>query len=154
MCLVTADKNRYTAEEDIVVYKILKEDLTSECWDFQYELEKQYSNSLVLQNCISFYCDVDQEHFRSIYGYDGNSSKELISIAKGFHSLGNIKLTKEIFERYHKEIFERYHKNSSYRKFVIVECIIPKGSKYYKNELDMYVSNRIIIVKKIENGFE
>ena len=42
MCLYTNNKYPYTAEEDIVVYKILDENLRSPYQDFQYELNKEY----------------------------------------------------------------------------------------------------------------
>ena len=32
---------------------------------------------------------------------------------------------------------------------ILVQCTIPKGSRYYKNETE-YVSNRIIIVKEVK----
>lgn len=44
MCLYTDLKYPFTAEEDIVVYKILDENLRSPYQDFQYELNKEYIN--------------------------------------------------------------------------------------------------------------
>ena len=44
MCLYTNNKYPHIAEEDIVVYKILDENLRSPYQDFQYELNKEYIN--------------------------------------------------------------------------------------------------------------
>ena len=45
-----------------------------------------------------------------------------------------------------KEAFEKFSTDPSIRKRIkIVQCIIPKGTTFYKNEKDEIVSDRIII---------
>ena len=73
------------------------------------------------------------------------------------------KLGKRYKTRIHEDdgfISKGFHSYSSTKRFTqfayrYVECIIPKGSKYYFNPTDMeYVSNQIIIKKNIYMTFE
>ena len=56
-------------------------------------------------------------------------------IYKGFHSYAHL----------NKAIEEYKAISSNHSDIALVECIIPKGSTFYKNEKDEIVSNRIII---------
>lgn len=130
MCLFTNRKRPIITDENITTYKVLFLDLKSIMQQFQYEMNKPYTEEFVV--------DIDDD----------------IIVFDGFHSY----LTKEIAEVYFKRFaldidsyFESLKKR--YKGICIAECTIPKGSKIYygigksKGEC---CSNKIIINHKIE----
>lgn len=134
------------ADEDIKVFKIVNRNLTSVYEDFQYEIEREYKlmEPIVLEI---------------------GSTAGMWLINKGFHSY--CFETVKIYVDYYSNIFshETIQEISIYTKFgrndkfvgdigkyIIAECIIPKGSTYYINEFGEIVSDKISItgIREIE----
>ena len=120
MCLQTYHKNPYTANKDIVVYKILLKsffgEIVSPYLGFVYKLRTLYSTSLSVR--------------QSLY------SNKLYLIDEGLHAYTSI-------DKAEKEI-------TYFSRANIYRCIIPKGSLYYVNEKDNeIVSNQLIVKRKL-----
>jgi hypothetical protein len=146
MCLITNDKTKYIAEEDITVYKVLAFTEDEEyCgrslfhgyhqykWGEQPEVEIKESREWTTHD------DIVTNKCREIYpqfklDYWGTSiSKEqrdmFMCIGAGYHSM-----TRERID------WGEYS--------LVVKCIIPKGAEYYKDMTGLYVSNRLTLVEK------
>ncbi len=140
MCWVTKKQCELKiAEGDIPVIKIMREDLRSVYECFLYELGKKYTTELgpVLESlCIG----APQEDFYVIH--------------KGFHSysVGCIISTEIVSDSFLAcaKKFTTVEYNRELLDFlpdvIEVNCIIPKGSKYYVNERGEYVSDSIEII--------
>ena len=120
MCLETYNKNPYTANKNIVVYKIMLksffEEIISPYWGFVYKLRTLYSTSLSVRQSLH--------------------SNKLYLIEKGLHAYTSIDKVKQEIEFFNKA--------------TIYRCIIPKGSLYYINEQDNeIVSNQLIVKRKL-----
>lgn len=130
MCWVTNSKpEAHFADSNIKVYKIVtktsrKNMVNSLYRGYTYkigklfEMEKRIIPGLVLSSA------------------NGKS----YAIKEGFHSYATFAKATRKFE----EIIT-YDLNSSVNMFVIVECIIPEGSRYYINNEGEVVSDKIII---------
>lgn len=117
MCLLTNNTYKYTAEKDIVCYKIVNlrdKEITSYWFKFSYELNRKYTTQVL----------------QPIFTKNGD-----IRIEKGFHSYRNLGIAKDYI----------YYDMFNLLPEIIVKCIVPKGSEYYINSQEM-VSNKIIIV--------
>lgn len=131
-----------TAKEDITVYKVMvlmDERLYSYIQGYQYEIGKEYAL---------------KEKIRC-YAYDGVGTYK---ITKGFHSYGSecnaylqydccviCSPRKETGHTYY-ETLQIYGNNNG---IAIVECVVPKGSIYFKNTGGELVSDRIQITGNI-----
>lgn len=134
------------ADKDITVYKILKEitgsnKICSPIYDeWEWTIDDVYRGDKPNPNCV--------------YEYDiclCHKPKKMWTIKEGLHSLRS----KPYFIRYasigcwwkssidNHPIFQ-----ASYNEHVY-ECIIPKGSIYYENEIGDIVSNALIIKGKV-----
>jgi len=148
MCLITRRRELSIAEEDIIVWKVLRYDLKSHIEFFRYEEDVLYETEikeLSKDTVIRAYDEISSKYLNKHYEgwskrflvegdaiitYDGGR-EDLIYIGEGFHS----SLSRE-----------RLGKVESYlrlRKFVI-----PKGSLYYEDETGLMVSNRIMMLKE------
>lgn len=133
MCLVTPNKEKKIAEEDMIVYKILNEDLSPFYWEGEaYEIGKL--NEIEIQETSDF-TDFDEISIRYNKGYKRD---ELVSFGQGFHSAKSIDRIRDIRKAY------------SIPVPVLFTCIIPKGSEYYEDNSGLLVSNKIIIKEKYE----
>lgn len=133
-------KKKNIADKDILCYKILKRtenenELISIYYQFIYELKKLYKTQIYPENS---------------WIYD-----DKIYINEGFHSYDKnivIKLQNyrnsaivNVFSKHKVFLYEPISSN-----LVLMECIIPKGSIYYKNGYNEIVSNQIIINREIK----
>lgn len=144
MCLVITKFNKLeVAQEDIKCYKILfnfsKLDLLAAPYqNFNYKLGETYNTDIsVSHNC----CTYGLSFFRYIFYNFFNDLLDVKGVYRGFHSYVNLK----------NAINER-NADVDYKRLVICECIIPKGSKYYKGKYlhhDGYASDSIKINKII-----
>lgn len=118
MCLETCKRNPYTANKNIVVYKILLKsffgEIISPYLNFVYKLRTLYSTSLSVRQSL---------HSNKIY-----------LIEKGLHAYTSIDKAKENL------IY--------FSKATIYRCIIPKGSLYFINEDDNEIASNRLIVKR------
>lgn len=64
----------------------------------------------------------------------------VIRVEAGLHSFNNINAAKKYLEPFY----------GIYRNKIVVECVIPVGSEYHKNDHE-YVSNQIIISHEYKN---
>lgn len=135
MCWITGYKPiKQTAEEDIPVFKIMdykKDELRSFYMGFKYEIGKLYVG------------DIEDPKKTRYGGY----------IQVAFHSYSNkCKIILEnailtITTPDHFNIQSEVLSNRNNRDNVLkVNCIIPKGSSYYINENEEYVSDKIKII--------
>ncbi len=160
MCLVTDNIELKTANEDLVVYKVLvKEDgvIMSPFRGSVYELDRLYESefSFVKPREVdeedvlwwekttlwSYCCDIDQWYFNEKYG-DSNEvtdlilSNKILVVQKGWHSCWRHNVVKLLIDT---ATFKRY----------VFKCIIPKGSQYYTSAWGGLVSNQIIVKEEI-----
>lgn len=122
----TTDYGPKTANRDIVCYKVLNNDCTSEVMRFKYRLNKVYKGPLIPIKTVGTedtYFDKDKIIIKLLVG---------VLVHRGFHSYRTLSIAKS-FKDYNNEM--------------LVKCVIPKGSKYYESE-EQYVSNSIRIIKK------
>jgi len=111
MCFIVSIKIEYTADKDIVCYKIVRLE--------GKKIFSAYRGSLYYLN----------KKRRTI-----KLSNDFYVIHKGYHSYINL---------HHLNLHHRVND-----PYTMVECIIPKGSKYYINESEgEYVSSSIIITE-------
>lgn len=135
------------AEEDIIVYKVMllrdgyRNELISFYYSKRYVIGKEYIE--------------ETETVEPVYLYH-------YSINKGFHSYSLEKTTEKECYNYcqiwsgttlldYVNLGIDVHYGET---LVAVECIIPKGSTYYENDLGEIVSDRIIITDKIFKKFK
>ncbi len=133
MCLITNDLTKYVADKDIVTYKILTSNLTSPYYGFppfQYVIGVKNETEIRESHLWSPFSELDgkwlHKNYPSYYRHN-----DLKCFGQGFHSFNAKFLTNDI----------------CFGNQIVVKCIIPKGSEYYKNPLGMFVSNKIIIKK-------
>jgi hypothetical protein len=146
MCLITNDKTKYIAEENITVYKKLEpSDNSRYCgksasrghkyqWGEQPEIEMKESNDWTPYNwesldaCRNIYPSFVVSHVGKVPQEQRNI---FMCIGAGYHSMSKDNL---------------YNQNPLYH--FIVKCIIPKGAEYYKDMTGLYVSNKLILIEK------
>ncbi len=140
MCLITEKKGFRIAKKDIPVWKVLSTNGISPYQGFMYERDVLYEQPLELVDEKLYNKLLNGHSDDRICPFDGTDAKylsdkhkwwggceyipELIYIRKGLHSAGSAR---------------RLGRSS------IVEFIIPKGSRYYTDATDLYVSNRLIL---------
>jgi hypothetical protein len=135
MCLITPNKRVKTARKDIISYKVLHQNLNAIFYNKKYELGVLYQTGI---QPSTEWCVVGGE---DIEWYDNNYEKilglkklkQLICLGEGFHSCSSLESAEKL-------------KGNKYN-YIITECIIPKGSKYYDSPFNYLVSNQIIINK-------
>ena len=120
MCLFKTQKTYNIASEDIECYKVLKSDLRSQYYHWQYELNKLYSK--VWDEEFIKYADSHKE-------IGGNAFHTCLNLKNCEHLYGEQDEKIEIVNTSgEKEIIHNYHFSSDQ---IVVKCIIPKDSKYY-----------------------
>ena len=145
MCLVITKFNKLkVAQEDIKCYKILFKSfvvpdlLVAQYQNFGYRLGETYhTNISVSYNCNTYVLSFFRRMFYDLF----NSFLDVKGVNQGFHSFVNL-----------KDAIKERNSDVDYKKLVICECIIPKGSKYYKgaySNYNVYVSDNIRINKII-----
>lgn len=113
---------KHIAKEIIYVYKVVFNIDEFQCRSLIMRFDYIYK-----QECVEPSLEIKE----CKYAYRG----EVREIYKGFHSYA-----------YLNKATKKYNTLSSkHYNVALVECIIPKGSTFYRNEFDEIVSNRIII---------
>ena len=137
MCLdIDRNQSPKVAEEDITCYKFLRVVRDGTYYapyysNHQYEIGKEYTSIL------SRYHD---------NGADG-CRHPFTGIRQGLHSLATVEDTRCI-AMHRTEVYKGFH------KYVVVECVIPKGATYYKGYwrgCAAYASNKLKAIKVIES---
>lgn len=140
MCLIT-NKEIQVATEDITVYKELNQDLTSAIMGFQYKLNKLYKAKLTttIKDSVSF-CIIDTEYLNTNFADWRKSvlSGELTCYEEGFHSSISLQNMLDI--------------KDEERETLIVECLIPRGTRYVEDFVGFIVSEQIIILKEVNDN--
>jgi hypothetical protein len=142
MCFIAKRQPYKVAKEDIPVWKILEKDYKSAYQGFQYRegvlyTQRMYEVKKTKQYVGGFDC-VSSEYLSNISnGHDWGFERlpELIYIDRGFHSITDKMRGQKVIRRY------------GIKNSILVEFIIPKGSKYYEDGTHLCVSNRIIMKK-------
>lgn len=135
MCLITNKKRVKIAKEDISVFKLLKNNMTSLLFNkFQYisgDLNGTKIKKSLYRECFD---GVEKEALLKIdKGF--MKSDKFISIGAGFHS----SLTEDRLEKAYDKIERKYY------EYEIFKATIPKGSRYYVSPTGLVVSNQIIV---------
>lgn len=138
MCLITVQKKPLEAKKDIIVYKEVSKQKGKNIYEsiynnFIWELNKLYKTDLKKDSRLIYYDEESMIHYVSI------PDNLLTSISEGFHSMDK----------------NRARETTSYNEAydfdsVVIECKIPKGSLYYKDETGLYVSNQLIVLKEVK----
>lgn len=117
------------ADKDIIVYKVVNSNLTSQYYNFQYEVGKTYSKRW--DDDFIDYC----EHHPDIGGnsFHSNLSKDDAIWLYGMKSRRIIIADKE---QRHLELDTSQ---------ILLKCIIPAGTKYFKGTYNEIASEKIII---------
>jgi hypothetical protein len=134
MCLITEKQSYKIAKRDIPVWKHLING-SSPLMGFKYEKDVLYKQPIQLVTEEDFYNRTEWEWVTPFdkvamehYCYHPDiMNPNLIYIEIGFHSF------------YKRAISSQFDFED------IVDFIIPKGSRYYKDETGLIVSNRIIL---------
>lgn len=142
MCLVTSKRTKVKiAKEDITCYKIVMElksyrgnptCVISAIKNFIYKFNELYTTTLKHKLFTSFYMDCFDDMASN--AYIGQNPSSLIVYTEGFHSLASINRS----EAYMSTIG------------VLVECTIPKGTKYINDKTGLLCSEGIIVNKIIK----
>lgn len=134
MCLHTLQKEPTVAENDIVVYKVmhLTRDgvLTSSVQNYRYTLGVEETAEMMEQPGGKFANDYEWD-WAAQYSWS-----KLLVIGPGLHAYKTL-----------EDAEKNRHGHAA-----IVECVIPKGSLYYDNPVNLIVSNRLMPVK-IHNSY-
>lgn len=144
MCLITQQTKPSIATKDIEVHKYLlptfnKEEFTSILFkNYVYKLGVLNKTNIEENSEYLFADSYAQKVVRKIHPYFSGTTcnvYDFFSYGQGFHSF--IKNRKGEINRNNPEA-------------VLVECVIPKGSKYYLDlSKTLLISNQIIIKKQI-----
>jgi hypothetical protein len=131
MCLITRNLEKYVAEEDIKVWKVLTTENTSPFYrDFSWKEGETYDSELeVIPRTTS-----------------GKSFTHYICVEAGFHFLTSYTLALNFMDVSLNFIKEVYN-----LKMKIVEMIIPKGASYYINSTEI-VSDKVYFPKQEEKN--
>jgi len=138
MCLITKQTIPMVSDKDVIVYKRLNKDLSSTFYrHYTYVIGKKNTSDIkeskdriCVNNFDSVWLDSMHYNWRDI-------TSGFKSYGEGFHSAKKIEYLGE---------------NSVYNlDTVIVECIIPSGTKYYENPF-FIVSDSIIIARIIDEN--
>ena len=141
MCLITPNKEKKIATEDIIVYKVLGVSLSSIIQDFRYKKDVLHETEIKEG---SYWMAADHIAIEALKdsGYNPfrdhendhhiEERKKLLCIGEGFHSCKTLERANLI-------------KNEENKKSDIYEFIIPKGAEYYEDLSDLLVSNKIIM---------
>ena len=136
MCWVSSQAVKQIAEEDIKVFKIGESHGGKFCGmytDFEYQLNQLYSTHI----CIR------EADYQDIFiGSQGFHSYDPFIAHLDIPENGIIQWAVYAGKR-------RLDFDTDGTNYVKAECIIPKGSVYYKNDMGEMISNQIII-KNIE----
>lgn len=136
MCLITDQKKPKIAEEDMTVYKILLKSMGTYSTMFElfkYDLNVLYETTIKKSSDISCLDDIDEDALKKTFG-QWKKNPKLIAYGQGYHSAYEAERLKSLANEFDG---------------VIMECVIPKGSKYYDNISGLVVSNQLIVVKEV-----
>lgn len=141
MCWISKEINRKVAEEDTFVFKML------------IDTSHRQPNTLLSPICRYFYSIGENYSTLNRITVQWSRYEQAYFINEGFHSYSTDCCVtgqldgSSIVKNQVGDIIGRYPYMEGY-DFVIVSCIIPKGTTYYENEKGEVVSERIRIIKK------
>jgi len=144
MCLVTKKKNPKMAKKDIIVWKILRSDLSAIYQsNFYYERDKLNKTKFKYESYNNWWVVFDKiirvklrETFPN-FENDEEMKRKMMSVSEGFHSLLYKKDAK-----YYISVDGMARDNDG----KIFKAIIPKGAEYIKDGYGQIVSNQLIIL--------
>lgn len=117
------------ADKDMIVYKVVNSNLKSQYYNFQYEIGKTY-NKKWDKNFID-YCERHLD-------IGGNSFHSNLSKDDAIHLYGDD--TETIIENDNELIKSKLSESQ-----ILLKCIIPAGTKYFKGTFNEIASEKIII---------
>lgn len=138
MCLNICKNDAQVAADDIICYKFLRirrsdEKLVSPFQEFEYELDKEYETKMTVELSGDIEGDIEYEYITDYWR----------EVEEGFHTLCSEKTTVYFAER-RTGTFRGHH------RYVVVECVIPKGASYYEGTWRGsagYASDKLKLVK-------
>ena len=161
MCLITNDKTKYIATEDITVFKMMMTPYV------EHEINGSIGRSIYYYYGWHHYMlgeqpEVKIKESNEWIMTDNVVERMCVNIFPGFVTdYYGLKVTKEqrnvficIGAGYHSMTKERFlTSNEGWNYDILVECTIPKGAEYYKDMTGLYVSNRLVVNKIVDTQF-
>lgn len=140
MCLITTKPEPKILEEDLIVYKMLLVsyggELVSPYYvEFSWELDKLYTAEENVWNSVVTRWDHNTQ--ANVYGINGGA----------FHAFTDIAFAIDMADRLWG--FAWFVENTN-RKYVIVKCIIPKGTQVWEGTLDFTPRYPCVAAKSIK----
>lgn len=152
MCLITTQQEPLITEEDIISYKTLTNKLRSIYYNsYQYNIDELNEIEIKESDEWKPYDNRDERWICEHINY-GNASSSLRK--KGYTSTAafkilcaNDKTLKCFGQGFHTDLIkDKTHRFGS----AYVQCTIPKGSLYYKNDIGLVISNQLIVNRVLD----
>jgi hypothetical protein len=125
----------WVAKQDIVCYKRFKYEMYSPYRDFKYKLDKLYKAKIGKPTRTCSFIEAKSTKDGIILDNNIYVSDPIFEINRGLHSYSSLYMASKKLR-----IYESLYK-----------CIIPKGSEFYYDNVDKeYVSNQLIVKKKLK----
>jgi len=141
MCLITK-KLPEILKEDLIVYKLLRDDLTSIFQCYPYTLGVTYGKQTLIAN-------IEIEYF-----FANNAANEYYS-AKNDPDYVRQNLEQfNLFgysKGYHFYVSKEKAIRCMYLHYILVECIVPRGSTIVYDSTELGVASQIKIIKILSN---
>jgi len=141
MCLIT-EKLPEILKEDLIVYKLLKDDLTSIFKGYRYTLGVTYGKQELIADVESEYFFADSEVSRY---YSNNEDPEYVRMYLSRFNLHGYA------RGYHFYTTKERARKSIYNCYSLVECIVPKGSTVVYDSTGLGVASQIKITKNLQD---
>ena len=138
MCLITEQKEPFTADKDIPVWKLVGQfhNYFMNCLYYgsciNYRVGETYTTKMEKSNSNPL--AADEASWNRYFG-TGISLVGFTKIRKGFHSCNSLERV---------IMFDKGHIRDGLP--VYLECIIPKGGLYYQDDTGLLVSDKITVV--------
>lgn len=145
MCLITKQTEPHIATEDIIVYKVVnKEGVSAYVTDYKpinYKIGAAIKHTIgrSAKGRESYMDNIVHFHYGLVFTpsfSEGLETLGLIAYGKGIHI---------VMDKYRgKDLVE----NTSYRE--LLQCIIPKGAKYFTDETGLGITECLIVVEEVK----
>ena len=168
MCLVTKQKEAKIATKDIVVYKIIHKTETG--GEILYKSLYFYNNAIIYELNVEYNQEIGINEIDTLLSFcfhDNISAKQytdFLRIHKEAKELNWVEGTLPNFKSYIDDsdyvvIGRGLHSATNLNRGIryityisdgLLQCIIPKGSEYYKDSTGLIVSNKLIPIREIK----
>lgn len=149
MCWIGSRKDKYIAEEDVIVYKAVYKESNegrffSPLMGFEYIPNKVYSSGKLNPETISPIVLDKVEIHEGLHSFTTNVLKYARELSKNTLYIGGFHFVIRTSPLYFNGGKAQINCIEGDIKLVILKCIIPKGTVFYKN-LHEVVSEKLIV---------